>query len=679
MEPDERAREGPAADGLPADDQPYWFRGGHPLAAFRSRPALPARVDVVVIGAGLTGASTAYHLADAVRGGHATALVLDSGDPAGEASGRNGGNFELIPENSVGIYEGLARERRAFLHRRYPRLAREVLDAESERQASLVLGIALRNREALKGIILREGISCDFSPRGWLHLASNEAEEQGICDEVLLAARQGQRIEIWSRRRIREELHIDHAFLGRFIPGDGTYHPFKYVCALLQRAIEAGVELYTRVLVREIASEGERLHRVVTSEGVVEARAVVVATNAFTAGLLPELGAIRPHQSQVMLTENAPDRARGRVVTCEDGPVFFNQPRADARRGRAPLLMGGGADRPMRNPRSRRRSPAIHHTLLGLRDRFYPELCGRPASAEWVGAMGFTPDQLPAIGFLRPGVVIAAGYNGYGGSWTTAAGMAAAQMALEGETPHWTPADVFSPRRLLSDEPVFMNQRDGLWRIATALCHQLRQVNAAITEAVTLHAGPEPKVRVTRRRAAAEPRVTTMLRVQPVNITPAHLAGFPSFAGFTAEELERLTDEMVRWDLARGTVLFTEGSPGGSCFVVVRGAVDVSIAVRGTQRLLARLAPGAVFGQVSLVDGGPRSATCTVQADALLAELDRDACRRILADESPLALKLLGALNQGLIAELRDADRQRMRLEADLAPGADAPWASDGA
>lgn len=666
-------RDGAGAGALPADDQPYWFRGGHPLAGFRSRAALPARADVVVIGAGLTGASTAWHLAEALRDGRTTALVLDSGDPAGEASGRNGGNFELIPENSVGVYEGLARERRAFLGRRYPRLPREVLDAESERQASLVLGVALRNREALKGIILREGIACDFSPRGWLHLASTEAEEQGICDEVLLAARQGQRIEIWSRRRIREELGIDHAFLGRFIPGDGTYHPFRYVCGLLERAIDAGVELYTRVHVREIVSEAADRHRVVTSEGEIVARAVVVATNAFTAQLLPELSAIHARQSQVMVTEDAPDRARGRVVTCEDGPVFFNQPRAGARRGRAPLLMGGGADRPMRNPRSRRRSPAIHRELLALRDRFFPELQGQPASTEWIGAMGFTPDQLPAIGFLRPGVIVAAGYNGYGGSWTTAAGMAAAQMALTGEVPAWTPADVFSPRRLLSAEPVFMNEREGLWRIATALCRQLREVNAAIAEAVTLHAGPAPKVRVTRRRAAPEPRPTTVLRLQPVSITPAHLAGFPAFAAFSADELVRLTDEMLRWDLASGTVLFTEGSSGGSCYVVVRGAVDVSIAVRGRQRLLARLAPGAVFGQVSLVDGGPRSATCTVQADALLAELDRDACRRLLADETPLALKLLDAINQGLIAELRDADRQRMRLEAnESAPGAEA-------
>jgi hypothetical protein len=135
-------------------------------------------------------------------------VLLDRGDPAGEASGRNGGNFELLPENSVGIYEGLAPGRLAFMKRRYPRVPEEVLRAVSERQASLVLGLALRNRDILKETILSERIACDFSPRGWLHLATDEREEQGICDEVSLAAKHGQRIEIWSRGKIRQEFGI---------------------------------------------------------------------------------------------------------------------------------------------------------------------------------------------------------------------------------------------------------------------------------------------------------------------------------------------------------------------------------------------------------------------------------------------------------------------------------------
>ncbi len=647
--------------GLPANDEPYWFRGGHPLAGHRSRAELPASADVVVIGAGLTGAATAYHLAQALPRRPLRVVVVDQGDPAGEASGRNGGNFELIPENSVGAYEGLAGERLAFLRRVHRGLPLEVLRAESERQASLVLGLALRNRELFKRIILRERIACDFSPKGWLHLASSEEEEQGLCEEVTLAARHGQQIELWSRRRIRRELGIDSAFLARFVPEDGTYHPFKYVCGLLRRALAAGVELYTRVRVRAVTSERVERHRVVTAEGTILAGRVVVATNAFTGRLFPELRAIRPYQSQIQVTENVRDRTRGRAVTSEEGPVFFNQPRGEVRRGRALLLMGGGADRPMRNPSSRRRSPEVHRRLLALRDRFFPEVRGRPLASEWIGPLAFTPDQLPAIGFLRPGVVVAAGYNGYGGSYTTAAGFAAAEMTLESHVPDWVPEDVFSPRRLLTTEALFMTRRDSLWRIAASLCRQLKAVNHRIAETLALHAEPPPTRRIHRVHA----RPVAVRRRRARTLSPAAMIALPPFVRFTRREMATLLGAARRCDPAAGTVLFREGSPGGTCLIVVDGSVDVSIGVHGRQELLARLGAGSVFGQVSLIDGEPRTATCTVGRDAVLVELGRAACQRLLDRRSPLALKLLTVLNDGLIAALRGADRRLMRLELD--------------
>jgi len=653
---------------LPLNDEPYWFRGPHALANYQSGPTLPAACDVVVIGAGLTGASAAYHLAE-LSADKASVVVVEQGDPAGEASGRNGGNFELIPENSVGVYEGLARERLAFLRRRYGSLPIEVTQAESERQASVVLGLSLRNRELLKDLILRERIECDFAPRGWLHLASTEEEEQGVCEEVMLAAQHGQRIELWSRRKIRQELGVENAYLGRFIPGDGTYHPFKFVCGLLRAALRPGVELYTRTRAREIVSESGDRHRIITDRGTIIARSVVVATNAFTSQLFPELKAIRPHQSQVQVTELAPDRARGRVVTCEDGPTFFNQPRAGARSGWAPLLMGGGADRPMKTPSSRRRSAAVHDQLLAIRDRYYPELRNRPPSAEWIGPMAFTPDQLPAIGFLRPGVIIAAGYNGYGGSYTTAAGSAAAQMAMTGRTPDWVPEDVFSPRRLTSEEPIFMTERDGLWRIAESLCRQLSAVNRQISEALTLRADGAGSA-VPRQ---VPPRVSRMLRALSTetssaeSIPPELLLAFPAFRGFTADEIAELLRSMQRWDLARGTLLFKEGDAGCTCYVVVRGTIDVSVKVRGQPQLLAQLGPGSIFGQASLIAGEPRSVSCSIRRDALLAEIDAESCERLLNGKSALALKLLAALNQGLVAALRSADRQLMRLNEEHA------------
>lgn len=650
---------------LPVNDEPFWLRCGQPLANYRSRPELPDTADIVIIGAGLTGAAAAYHLA--VEAPATRVIVLDQGNPAGEASGRNGGNFELFPENSVGVYEGLARERSAFLRRRYPRLPIEVVQAESERQASVVLGLSLRNRDLLKHIILREQIDCDFAPCGWLHLASTEEEEQGLCDEVMLAARHGERIELWSRRKIRNEFGFESAYLGRFIPGDGTYHPFKYVCGLLQCALRAGVELYTHVRVTRIASVSGDEHHLVTEGGSIIARRVVVATNAFTSALLPELRAIRPYQSQIQVTEYASDRARGRVVTCEEGPTFFNQPREAARGGRAPLLMGGGPDRPMKQPASRRRSPRTHVQLLTIRDGYYPELRGRPPSAEWVGPMAFTPDQLPAIGFLRPGIAVAAGYNGYGGSFTTAAGLAAARMALTGSVPDWVPEDVFSPRRLLTATPIFMSEQDSLWRIAASLCRQLETVNRRITETLSLRTGGV----ALRVRRAKPPRVTKMMRAVGLDaspgesIDPSWLHAPAPFADFTISELQCLLAATTRWDLRKGRLLFREGDAGETCFILVRGAVDVSIKVRGQSQLLDQLTPGSIFGQVCLIHGGPRTASCSIRRDAVLAELGREGCERLLGSREPVALKFLAALNRGLIAALRAGDRQLMRLNTD--------------
>jgi glycine/D-amino acid oxidase-like deaminating enzyme/CRP-like cAMP-binding protein/post-segregation antitoxin (ccd killing protein) len=640
---------------LPLNSQPFWHRTPHPFANYQSTPELPNAADVVVIGAGLTGTAAAYRLKDT----DLRVVLLDQGDPAGEASGRNGGNFELLPENSVGIYEGLAPGRFTFMRRRYPKVPVEVLQALSERQASVVLGLALRNRDVLKDTIFREGISCDFSPKGWLHLAANAREEQGLCDEVSLAAQHGQRIAIWSRGKIAEEFGIEANFLGRFIPGDGTYHPFKYVCGQLRSALRGGITLYTRTRVRRIVSVHNDEHHVVTERGTISARRVIVATNAFTRDLLPELARIEPYQSQIMITEHVGDRARGRIVTSDEGPVFFNQPREGARNGRACLIMGGGDDRPMTNPASRRRSPEVHARLMALRDRFYPELVGQPPSAEWVGPMAFTPDGLPCIGFLRPGLVIAAGYNGYGGSYTTAAGHAAAEMAITDAVPESLPEEVFSPLRLLSDEPLFLTERKGLWRVAASLCQQIQSVNRRLSDALTL-----------QQTAPAVPASSSVQVTGPCGhsrpadgMEPESLTAFESFRKFSRDEARELLRLMRRWDLRKGTVIFAEGTLGGTCFVIVEGAVDVSINARGQQQRLATLNAGSVFGQMSLIDAAPRSATCSVRADAVLLEIEREPCEKLLSSGSALALKFLATLNEGLILALRSADLRLMQLE----------------
>jgi FAD dependent oxidoreductase/cyclic nucleotide-binding protein len=444
------------------------------------------------------------------------------------------------------------------------------------------------------------------------------------------------------------------------VADDGTYHPFKYVCGVISAALKSGVELYTRVRVKRIRSTSLDRHYLTTDRGHIVARRVIVATNAFTRELLPEMRSISPRQSQIMLTEHAMDRARGRTITTEQGPAFFNQPRTGASNGRAPLLFGGGNDRPMKNPASRRRSLGIHNLLLRLRDQYYPELCGQPPTSEWVGPMAFTPDGLPAIGFVRPGVILAAGFNGYGGSYTTAAGQASAEMALTDESPDWTPQDVFSPRRFLSKNPLFLSSKDNLWRIAQALCKRLITVNEQISFECTYGAtslpGETPEVStLTLERMISQPGST---------IKPDALRDFPLFADFSDRELRQLLRLMRRWDLPRGTVVVSEGGSGGSCFIIVSGSVDVTVRARGRQQLLAQLPGGSIFGQVSLISGEARSATCSMLNEGVILELKRKPCETLLSAGSDTALKFLAALNQDLINALRGADQRLLQLSA---------------
>ena len=330
--------------------------------------------------------------------------------------------------------------------------------------------------------------------------------------------------------------------------------------------------------------------------------------------------------------------AKGRTVTSDAGPIFFNQPRDGAREGRAPLLFGGGEDLPISNPSSRRRSSSTHDRLLKLRDEFYPELAGQPPSAEWVGAMAFTPDGLPCIGFLRPGIVVAAGYNGYGGTYATAAGNAAAEMVSTGSVPEWVPEDTFSPRRLLQTDPVFVTDHDGLWRVAVSLCEQLNNVNRKISDELTLQGVQLPLPTQARR-------VAWQSAGRSSSVASAELLGsLECFAGFSGNELKRVAAMLRRWDLPAETIVISEGGTEGGCYVVSEGEVEVSISSRGHRQLLATLQPGSIFGQVSLLAGSPRSATCSLRTDGVLLEFERGACERLLSTHSAMALKFLSVL-----------------------------------
>jgi CRP/FNR family transcriptional regulator len=127
------------------------------------------------------------------------------------------------------------------------------------------------------------------------------------------------------------------------------------------------------------------------------------------------------------------------------------------------------------------------------------------------------------------------------------------------------------------------------------------------------------------------------------------LAGVPLFAGLDGETASILVRALTTRSVERGHVVFSEGDAGDRLFVVLHGKVKISrAAADGRENLLAVLGPGEMFGELSLFDPGPRTATVTAVTDAALASLDHDDLRPLLLQQPGVAVQLLRALAQRL-------------------------------
>jgi CRP/FNR family transcriptional regulator, cyclic AMP receptor protein len=127
------------------------------------------------------------------------------------------------------------------------------------------------------------------------------------------------------------------------------------------------------------------------------------------------------------------------------------------------------------------------------------------------------------------------------------------------------------------------------------------------------------------------------------------LAQSPLFEALDADSAAGLELALSRRKLPRGHVVFAEGDPGDRLFVVLDGKVKLSrAAADGRENLLAVLGATEMFGELSLFDPGPRTATATTVTDATLASLDHDDLRPLLAQRPEVSVHLLQALSQRL-------------------------------
>lgn len=95
------------------------------------------------------------------------------------------------------------------------------------------------------------------------------------------------------------------------------------------------------------------------------------------------------------------------------------------------------------------------------------------------------------------------------------------------------------------------------------------------------------------------------------------------FESFEPEDLEALSARLESVSFEQGAVIFRQGEPGGRLFIIQEGAVDISHGSGKESLRLATLVPGQYFGELSLFDGEPRSATASAARPCLLLALDR--------------------------------------------------------
>ena len=279
------------------------------------------------------------------------------------------------------------------------------------------------------------GVDAHFRRGGWLWTATTEAQ-RGAWEGVLrLCASLG--VEPFRRltpeevgRRSGSPAHRE----GVLAPAAATVQPARLARGLRRAALAAGVRIHERT--RVVSFECGAPVRLRTDRGTLRAERLVLATNAWAAGIRELSRAIVAITSDMIVTAPAPERLRdigwtgGEAVTDSQTMVDYYHATRDGRvafgKGGWGIAFGGhiGPD----FDRSRERAAVVEADLR----RYYPSLSGVPVTHDWCGPIDRTPDSLPRLGHLggRPHIVYGVGWSGNGVGPSVVGGKILASLAL---------------------------------------------------------------------------------------------------------------------------------------------------------------------------------------------------------------------------------------------------------
>ncbi|HUG62739.1 MAG TPA: FAD-dependent oxidoreductase [Methylomirabilota bacterium] len=390
------------------------------------RPRLEGRrsVDVAVIGAGYFGLSAALALTEA---GKAVAVV-EAERVGWGASGRSAGfvvpNFAKVdPEEVIARLGSEAGER---------------LLAATGASADLVFDL-----------VRRHAIACDAHQSGWIQPAHAPNALPRLKARMEAWAGRGRPVA-WLDRAAIAEMTGCRSYPGGWIDrSGGVLHPLNYTLGLADAAERAGATIHEDSPVSALERAGGQW-TVVTAGGAIAADTVVLATNAYGRldGRLAR--SILPLTVYQIATEPLDPSVRARLLpgnqSVSDTARNLFTFRFDAANR---LISGGMSALPFG---AHRRAPrAIHRRMAGMLD--FPDL--PPIAFAWSGVAAVTPDFLPHLYEIAPGVVAGIGCNGRGIAVSTMLGRSLADrlLGLPSAGPPMGPPEPFAMHTLARFAP----------------------------------------------------------------------------------------------------------------------------------------------------------------------------------------------------------------------------------
>ncbi len=370
------------------------------------------QTDVVVVGGGYTGLSTALSL----RSAGVNVAVLERDFAGAGASGANAGH--LTPTIGKDL----------------PTLIRFF----GRRRASALLRFADQGVAYTEELIQKCGIDCDYLTSGNMIAAVHPKHANRLRRAAELGAEFGVAVRFLSEGEMRERGLPEAFCCGVLEEKGGTLDPGRYVSGLRRAALEAGVALHERTPVRAI-EDGVKI-RVRTDGGTVTADKAVIATNAYTSTIGWKTRAVVPLRVSLFETEPLGDeRLAALGWTGREGIYTTHEVLENYRLTTKGTLIGGsktvryaygGKFAPGYDPK------AFRTVERAFRDRF-PDLADVPVAHFWGGWIAMPIDFLPSIGVTgqHDNIHFGLGYAGHGVAQASLMGQMLAEQIQGREHP----------------------------------------------------------------------------------------------------------------------------------------------------------------------------------------------------------------------------------------------------